>query len=265
VGPQPGDDHPVQVADGLVEGAQDLHEGEHGRAPGGGLSATGQAGWGGAQAAHECGRRGPAAVAVAQQEGGHAPLPETHGRLGGWVARQEGQGDLAFDVGEDGLGAGPEGVQGGGELVDGGHALADEVLAGAHGGTQRSGGVRERAQHAQLVAAQPQVVGDHRGVAGIGLGPGDHLGVAPGLDRVGMDWHHGVAGLQQPVDQAAVGPFDGDGELAGFAEPAQAADQVVESGCGVGDAEGAHRRAGVVQHADGVRGCCPVDPNEHEA
>jgi hypothetical protein len=43
-----GDDRPVQVADGLVEGPEHAHEGEHGVAAGGGLGAAGQAGWCGA-------------------------------------------------------------------------------------------------------------------------------------------------------------------------------------------------------------------------
>src|SRR5215218_8699309 len=88
--------------------------------------------------------RRAAAVAMPAQEGGHAPLAQACGRLWGWIARQEGERDLAFDVGEHGLGAWPEGLQGGRELVDRGHTLADELAPGAHGGPQRSGGGRKR-------------------------------------------------------------------------------------------------------------------------
>src|SRR5215212_11496021 len=151
-----GDDRPVQVADGLVEGPEHADEGEYGVAAGGGLGATGQAGWCGAQAGEELGGWGSTAVAVSGQEGGHALLAEACGRLRGRIPLQEGERDLAFDIWEDGLGAGPEGVQGGGELVDGGHALADEFAPGPHHRPQRPGGVRERRERPQLVVAQPQ-------------------------------------------------------------------------------------------------------------
>ena len=52
--------------------------------------------------------------------------------------------------------------------------------------------------------AQPQVLRDHRGVAGVGLGAGQHLALAPGLDRVRADRHDRVPGLEQQVDQPPV-------------------------------------------------------------
>jgi hypothetical protein len=72
-----------------------------------------------------------------------------------------------------------------------------------------------------------------------------------------------MAGLQQPVDQPAVGAFDCHGQPGRRAEPAQARDEVIEPGCRVGDAEGADRLAGLVEHADGVVGRRPVDSDEH--
>jgi hypothetical protein len=114
------------------------------------------------------------------------------------------------------------------------------------------------------VVAQPQVLGDHRGVAGVGLGARDDLALAPGLDGVGPDRHHRMAGLQQPVDQPAVGAFQRHGQLGRRVEPAEAGDEVVEPGGRVGDAEGADRLTGLVEHADGVFGRRPVDSDEHE-
>ena len=68
-----------------------------------------------------------AAVAVLDQEPGQ-PLGAQAGRgFWGRVADQEGQGDLAGDVGEDDGGAGPEGVQARAELVAGRDSLADQV------------------------------------------------------------------------------------------------------------------------------------------
>jgi hypothetical protein len=114
------------------------------------------------------------------------------------------------------------------------------------------------------VVAQPQVLGDHLSVASVGLGARDDLALAPGLDGVGADRDHRVAGLQQPVDQPAVGAFDRHGQPGWSTEPAQAGDEVVEPGGRVGDAEGADCLAGLVEHADGVFGRRPVDSDEHE-
>ena len=63
---------------------------------------------------------------------------------------------------------------------------------------------------AQPVRAQPQVLGDDRGVAGVGLRAGEHLAVAPGLDRVRADRHDRVPGLEQRVDQPSVRALDRD-------------------------------------------------------
>src|SRR5512132_3494504 len=109
-----------------------------------------------------------------------------------------------------------------------------------------------------------RLLGDHLGVAGVGLGARDDLALAPGLDGVGADRDHRVAGFQQPVDQPAVGAFDRHWSPGRRTEPAQAGDEVVEPGCRVGDAEGADRLAGLVEHADGVFGRRPVDADEHE-
>jgi hypothetical protein len=129
-----GDDRPVQLANGLVQGPEHAHEGEYGVATGGGLGAGAQAGGCGVEAGEEGGGWGPTAVAVSGQEGGQAPFAQACGRLRGRIALQERERDVAFDVGKDGLGAGPEGLQGGGELVDGGHALADQLASGPHHG-----------------------------------------------------------------------------------------------------------------------------------
>ena len=62
---------------------------------------------------------------------------------------------------------------------------------------QRFGLGRERGGWAQPVGTQPETLGDHRGVAGFGPGAGpgagQHLAVAPGLDRVRADRNQRVA------------------------------------------------------------------------
>jgi hypothetical protein len=70
------------------------------------------------------------------------------------------------------------------------------------------------------MVAQPQVLGDHLGVAGVGLGARDDLALAPGLDGVGADRDHRVTGLQQPVDQPAVGAFERDRQPGRRTQPA---------------------------------------------
>ncbi|MEJ7744028.1 MAG: hypothetical protein WKF73_16715 [Nocardioidaceae bacterium] len=63
----------------------------------------------------------------------------------------------------------------------------------------RSSGVHR----SEPVVAQPQVLRDHRGVPGVGLRPGQHLALAPGLDRVRADRDHRVPGLEQQHRPAA--------------------------------------------------------------
>src|SRR5512132_4701625 len=109
-----------------------------------------------------------------------------------------------------------------------------------------------------------RLLGDHLGVAGVGLGARDDLALAPGLDGVGADRDHRVAGFQQPVDQPAVGAFDRDRQPCRSTEPAQTGHKVVEPGGRVGDAEGNDGPAGLVEHADGMLGRRPVDTDEHE-
>ncbi len=96
------------------------------------------------------------------------------------------------------------------QLVSGRDPHLDQVAAGPHDGPQGQGLVGVRFQDPQLVRAQPQVLGDHRGVAGVGLGTRQHLALPPGLDRVRLDRHDRVPGFQQQVHQPAVGPLDGD-------------------------------------------------------
>jgi hypothetical protein len=43
------------------------------------------------------------------------------------------------------------------------------------------------------VLAQPQVLGDNQGIAGVALGTRRHLALTPGLDGVRLDRHDRVA------------------------------------------------------------------------
>ena len=150
------------------------------------------------------------------------------------------------------------------QLVGGRDPHLDQVAAGAHDGAQRQGLVGVGGGGLQLVRAQPQVLGDHRGVPGVGLGPGQHLALPPGLDRVRADRHHRVPGFQQQVHQAAVRPLDRDRQAAGLPVPGQAADQRGDPVRGMLDHELRGDLAPGVHHAHGVRLGGPVDPGEEQ-
>ena len=143
-------------------------------------------------------------------ERGHPLLAQVRGGGRGGVAGQELQADRRLDVSEDGRCAGPVRLQQRRQLVSGRDPHLDDVAAGPHDGPQRPGLVGVGRGDPQFVRAQPQVIGDHRGVAGVGLGARQHFALPPGLDRVRLDRHDRVPGLQQQVHQAAVRPLDGD-------------------------------------------------------
>jgi hypothetical protein len=221
-----------------------------------------RAGRGLAQPVQQLGRGLAAAVAVLDQERGHPLLAQVAGRGGGGVPGQEFEADRRLDVGEDGRGARPVRLQQRGQLVSGGDPHLDQVIAGAHHGAQRLCLVAIRGGGGQPVIAQPQVLGDDRGVPGIGLGAGQHLAFPPGLDRVRADRHHRVPGLQQQVHQPPGRPLDRDRQIRRVAIAGQAPHQRCDPFGGVLDGELGGDRPGRVQHAHRVLGRSPVDPGE---
>ena len=112
--------------------------------------------------------------------------------------------------------------------------------------------------------AQPEVLGDHRGIPGAGLGPGQHLPFPPGLDRVRADRHHRVPGLQQQVRQAAVRPLDRHRHAGSIAVLSEPADQQRDPVRRMLDGETRHDLPGGVHHAHGMDLCGPVDPSEKQ-
>ena len=165
-----------------VQGREHADRREHGTAQRLGERLTGGASRRGAQAGEQLRGGAAAGVAVLGAERGHPLLARVRGSGRGRVAGQELQADRRLDVGEDGPGAGPVRVQQRGQVVSGRDPHLDQVTAGAHDGSQRPGLIRVGHSDGQLVRAQPQVLGDHRGVAGVGLGARQHLAVPPGLD-----------------------------------------------------------------------------------
>ncbi len=183
---------------------------------------------------------------------------------GGGVAGQERQADRRLDVGEDLFRARPVRIEQRGELVGGRNPGLDQLGAGAGHDAQRGGVLGQWGRSAQPVGAQPQVLGDHVRVARVGLRPGDHLALPPGLDRVRLHRDHRVPGGEQRVDQPPVRALDRYRHVTGRAQLGQSADQAGERGRGVGDGERRDRATGWVEHAHrmGLRG--PVDPDEEQ-
>ena len=112
--------------------------------------------------------------------------------------------------GEQADGAGQHVAQVRAELVGRGDTVVDQVLAGAAGAAQRDGGVGVGYQRPQPGPVGAQGVGEHEGVEPVVLVAGRAVAAAQVLDLVRGDHHHGQPGVEQGVDDGAVGAFDGD-------------------------------------------------------
>jgi len=150
-------------------------------------------------------------------------------------------------------------IEQGRKLVGRRDTHVDEVVAGADQGAQRLRFAGVRRCDPQSVRAQPQVLGDDLSVTSIALGAGQHLAVAPLLDRVGLDRDDRVPGLEQRVDEAAVWPFDADRNLGRVAEGSQSVVQLPEPVEAVRDREPCGDAAITAKHADRVMFGSPVD------
>ena len=138
----------------------------------------------------------------------------------------------------------------------------NQVVAGADHGPQRLGLRGVAGHNPQPMRAQPQILRDHQGVAGVGLRPGHHLTLAPGLDRVRGDRHHRMPGLEQQVHQPAVRSFDPDLDIERVAEPGQLGDQTGDAVGGMLHGELAHGAAFGIEHAHSVGCGGPIETDE---
>src|SRR5262249_20693434 len=84
-----------------------------------------------------------------------------------------------------------------------------------------------------------------------------------GVEGVGMDRHHLVAGLEQPVDEQPIGAFDHDRQAARLSELAQPLKRASDPALAVREAEPLDHSAALVDHAELVRPARPIDPDEH--
>jgi len=151
-----------------------------------------------------------AAVAVTREERGEAFLSEAAGVQWAWVALQECQADRAVDVSEDLGSTGPEALQLGAQLVSQRDPGLHEVLAGTAQGAQRLGVVAVGDQNLEAVMVGARELAEHERVEAIGLPAAGPEARARRCDLVGMDRHHAQPGIEQPLDQQAVGTLDRD-------------------------------------------------------
>jgi len=259
---QVGVDEAAEVADLLDEGPEDGRECADELALGLAFQSLGLALGCSAQTSEQLGRGAASAVGVAFEEAVEALLAEVSGGLGRREVVEEGEGDGAVDVGEDGHGARPEAVQEAAELVGELNAGGDQIVAGAHGRAQGTRLVGRGAQGAEAVAVGAKDVGEDEGIAGIALALGRGVAGACGLEGVGMDGHDGKAGLDQRVDEQPRRTFDRDRELRTRAEAVERADQLRQSLCGVTDAEVKADLAGRIEDTEVVLVAGPVDAGE---
>ena len=217
-----------------------------------------------AQAGQQLGSGAAAGVAVAGTERGHPLLAEASRRGRGGIADQERQRDRRGDVGKDDAGTGPVRFQQRGQLVSRGHPRTGQVAAGAGHRAKCRGLAGVGCRDAQLVLAQPQVLGDQGRVAGVGFGARHYLTVPPGLDRVRAHRHDRVPGLQQHIDQPPVRPLDRDGDTSRVTQSGQGGDQPGQPVRGMCDRERGDLLASRVQHTHGVDLGGPVDPDKKQ-
>ena len=162
-----------------------------------GFCFTAMAEWRGTQAFEQGGRAAPAAVAMLSEKDGEAPLTASGGAGGRWVALHEGQGDGRVDLGKDGRRAGPERVEQAAQWIGQLHPGGDQVIASTHQRAKRTDGIRLRLQGVKAGAIGAQQIGEQVGIGGIALGAVTAIARTSGLDDVGVNRHHRVAGFDQ--------------------------------------------------------------------
>ena len=135
--------------------------------------------------------------------------------------------------------------------------MADEILAGAAGAAQRDavGFVGDQGAQAGPVGAQG--VGEHERVEAVVLVARRAVPAAQVLDPVRADHDDRDLGVEQGLDDRAVGSFDRD--LTG-AVPGQEPGQLAQAGAGVLDHRSGDLAAAAIEDAHGVVVAGPVDP-----
>ena len=204
------------LGDDRLQGAD---EAEHDLAAGFGLERGGAPIGGAPQPGEQFVRRASAGVVVASQEAPEALFAESAGVGRGRVAFEERQRDRAVDLGEDRHRAGPEALKLGAQRVGQRDAGLDEILARTGQRAQRLGGVGVGDQDAEAMAVGARQLGEHERVEAVALAARRAKPRPAGGDLVGMHGDHVQPGVQQPLDQQAVGALNGDQQHAELDQP----------------------------------------------
>ena len=208
------------------------------------------------EAAVELGGGLAAAVAVGAQPGRRAasPTARRRGRRTGTVPGTAARSGCRCREQADG--AGEHDAQVGAQLVGDRDPVLDEVLAGPDVAAQRDRGRRVGLEAAPAVPVGAQAVGEHVGVGAVGLVARGAVALTQRLDRPGRHDHDLEAGIEQGVDDRAVGSFDRDAPCTGALH---ASAQLAQPVGAVGDVELDDHPAVAVDDAHRVRVDGPVD------
>ncbi len=226
------------------------------------LELAGEASGGCAQALEENGRGTTSAVAMSCQKRRKTLLAEPSRAARGWVALEEGERDRRVDVSEDGASAGPEAVEQRPELVRDRHPLGHQVVAGADDSTQSPDLVGRRPQPSETVSIGAQHVGEDVGIARVALAASGPVARSARLQRVRVDRHDGVSGIDERIHHEATGTLDGDGELSGRRNPGEPAKEPTQPLCSVLHIELRDDGALLVDDAGGMLSTTPVESSE---
>ena len=195
-------------------------------------------------------------VANAAQPRRQPPRAEPVGPVLGLEPGQERQADRGVEVGEQADGAGEDVEQVGAELVGEGDPVGDEVLAGPAGATQGEGGVAVGGQRNEPGPVGAEGVGEDERVESVILAARGAVAAAQILQLVRRDHHHGDPGLEQAIDDRAVGSLDRHFR---HAAPLEDGEQVAQPGGGMFHGGPVKLAAAVVHDRHGMIIAGPVD------
>jgi len=83
------------------------------------------------------------------------------------------------------------------------------------------------------------------------------------MEGVGVDRHHRVAGLEQPVDEQPIGPLDRDRQPGRLSDVRQPVKCTLDPALVVHEAEALNHRGLLVDDAERMRSLRPIDSDKH--
>jgi hypothetical protein len=255
-------DESVELLDLGDDGRERRGEASHELSPGFGFQGAGMAGGRLPEPGEQSLDRPSATIGVRLQEALEPLGAEPCGALRGGIARDEGQGDRAVDVGEDRHSAGPKALEQAPELIGQSDPGGDEIVAGADQGPQRPGGIRRSPELLEPMTIGSQQVGQQVRITRIALAASGGVARPAGFDLVGVNRYDLEVRLNQRVHEQAGRTLDSDPQPFRRFVALEPAKQPGESlGC-VGHLEAAADLAAPVDHADVMLLTRPIEARE---